>query len=103
MFSGALPLGLLGDVSWPSGLPAQVHHTVDDPFRQEDWIDGLLADAAEAGGRVETYDYAGSGHLFTDPSLPAEYDAGAATLLWQRVLTFLDAISEPPRTITGAR
>ena len=31
----------------------------------------------------------GAGHLFTDPSLPGEYDAQASELLWQRVEAFL--------------
>lgn len=96
MFSGALPLDLLGDVSWPSGLPAQLHYTVDDPFRRQEWIDRLLAEAAGAGGRVEVYDHPGSGHLFTDPSLPDEYDAEATQQLWQGALAFLDGIGETP-------
>lgn len=33
----------------------------------------------------------GAGHLFTDPSLPDEYDEQAAALLWQRVLAFCRA------------
>lgn len=34
------------------------------------------------------FDYPGSGHLFTDASLPEEFDAEAAELLWTRVLAF---------------
>ncbi|WNV74893.1 dienelactone hydrolase family protein [Geodermatophilus sp. DSM 44513] len=92
LFSGALPLDLLGDLPWPTGLRAQLHHTVDDPFRRQEWIDRVVADAARAGGHVEAHDYDGSGHLFTDPSLPGEYDAGAAELLWQRALGFVDGL-----------
>jgi dienelactone hydrolase len=43
----------------------------------------------EAGGTLEVFDYPGSGHLFTDPSLPAEYDGAATELLWTRVLPFV--------------
>ncbi|TFV64360.1 hypothetical protein E4P41_02110 [Geodermatophilus sp. DF01-2] len=40
-----------------------------------------------AGGTpIEVFDHPGSGHLFTDPSLPAEDDARAAEQLWQRAL-----------------
>ena len=41
------------------------------------------------------FDYAGTGHLFTDPSLPDEYDEQAAELLWSRVKAFCAAPSEP--------
>jgi hypothetical protein len=34
--------------------------------------------------------------LFTDPSLPDEYDAAAAELLWIRVLGFLDDLARQP-------
>ena len=44
--------------------------------------------AAGAGGPVEIFDYPGTGHLFTDPSLPAEYDEHATSLLWERALAF---------------
>ena len=37
------------------------------------------------------FDYPGSGHLFTDASCSAEYDAHAAELLWSRVLPFCAA------------
>ncbi len=35
----------------------------------------------------------GTGHLFADPSLP-DHDEAAATLLTQRVLTFLATIDQ---------
>jgi len=40
---------------------------------------------------AELFLYPGDRHLFTDSSLP-DYDEGAATLLRQRVLAFLDKI-----------
>ena len=45
---------------------------------------------AETEG-AELFLYPGDGHLFADSSLPG-YDEGAAALLEQRVLTFLDEI-----------
>ena len=45
-----------------------------------------------AEGAVEVFRYPGSGHLFTDPSLPEEYDAEAAELAWQRALAFVDRL-----------
>jgi len=41
-----------------------------------------------AGGQVESFDYPGDGHLFTDASLPDEYDQDSAELLWQRIYAF---------------
>jgi dienelactone hydrolase len=37
---------------------------------------------------VEAFDYPGDGHLFTDPSLPGEYDVQQSEVLWERVLRF---------------
>lgn len=87
MLSGALPLAMLGVETWPQGVPAQIHYALDDPLRNQEWIDAV-AEQVRAVATLEVFDYEGSGHLFTDPSLPEEYDAAAATLLWERVLDF---------------
>ncbi|MGQ0575259.1 MAG: dienelactone hydrolase family protein [Pseudonocardia sp.] len=86
--SGALPLEMLGADAWPARVPVQIHYAVDDPFRQEGWAESVADAARAAGGEVEQLDYPGAGHLFTDASLPAEYDAASAELLWNRVLAF---------------
>jgi dienelactone hydrolase len=88
MISGTLPLAMIGVDSWPAGVPAQVHYAVDDPHRQQEWVDAVLGSVRAAGATVEMFDYPGAGHLFTDPSLPAEYDPATADLLWTRVLDF---------------
>lgn len=88
MLSGALDLNMIGVEAWPAGVPAQIHYATDDPFRDQAGIDAVAAHVDSAGARIEIFDYPGSGHLFTDPSLPDEYDAHAAELLWSRVLTF---------------
>lgn len=88
MLSGALDLAMIGVEAWPNAVPAQSHYTVDDPFRSQDGIDAVAAQVNDAGGSVEIFDYPGAGHLFTDPSLPDEFDAQAAELLWSRVLPF---------------
>lgn len=89
MLSGALPLAMLGGETWPSGVPAQIHYTLGDPFRRQEGIDVITASIRAAGASLEQFDYPGAGHLFTDPSLPAEHDPQATELLWQRVLAFL--------------
>ncbi len=88
MLSGALPLEMLGAEAWPAGVPAQIHYTADDPFRRQGWIDAVVEGVRAAPASVETFDYPGAGHLFTDPSLPHEYDSHAAERLWDRVLSF---------------
>ncbi len=91
MLSGALPLDMLGASTWPEGVPAQIHYTLDDPFRRQEAIDAVAGSVRAAGGPLEIFDYPGKGHLFTDSSLPDEYDAGAAATLWERVLGFCSA------------
>lgn len=91
MMSGALPLAILGVDAWPDGVPAQIHYTVGDPFRNQEWVDSVVAGVRAAGAPVEVHtDYPGAGHLFTDPGLPDEHDPAAADLAWERVLAFCD-------------
>jgi dienelactone hydrolase len=92
LISGALPMSMLGAAGWPDGLPVQLHYADRDPFRQQEWIDAVVTDARRAGAAVEFFDYPGTGHLFTDPSLPDEYDQRAAELLWQRALVFCASV-----------
>ena len=91
MLSGALPVSILGAQTWPNAVPAQIHYSEHDPFRSQEWTDALISDIRAAGASVEVFHYPGSGHLFTDPSLPQEYDAPAAALLWERALAFCRA------------
>lgn len=88
MFSGALDLSMLGVDAWPAGVPAQIHYALDDPFRCQAEIDAVTQLVRAAGAPVEVFDYPGAGHLFTDSSLPAEFDAESTELLWSRVLPF---------------
>ena len=88
MLSGALGLDMLGVDEWPAGVPAQIHYAVDDPFRNQAWIDSVVDAVGRSGSSIEFFDYPGSGHLFTDPSLPDEYSSEHAEILWERVLTF---------------
>lgn len=88
MCSGTLPLEMIGVEAWPAGVPAQMHYMMGDPFRHEGWAENVAESVTSAGGNVEVFYYPGTGHLFTDASLPTEYDADAAELLWQRVFAF---------------
>jgi dienelactone hydrolase len=92
LFHGCFPASEFGD-GWPRGVPAQIHMMEND-----EWTlgpDGDLAAArqmAETVEGVELFLYPGDRHLFADSSL-RDYDEGAATLLKQRVLNFLDSLS----------
>ena len=68
--------------------PQEVGGLPEDPFRNQEGIDAVVAQVSVAGASVEVFDYPGKGHLFTDASLPAEYDEQAAELMWSRVLPF---------------
>jgi len=65
------------------------------PLPRQEWIDTVVEDARTAGASVEVFDYPGSGHLFTDPGPPDEYDEQAAALLWPCALR--PALLPPPR------
>ncbi len=93
-FSGALPLEMVGLEQWPADTPVQLHYSTGDPRRAQEWIDPFLAAVAASGSPLETHlDYPISGHLFTDPSLPDEFDAPSADLAFERVLDFLARLS----------
>ena len=81
-----LPVSEFG-AAWPDGVPVQVHGKEDDEFFLED-IDAARA-LVGSNNRAELFLYPGTEHLFADSSLP-DYDPAAATLLTERVLTFLN-------------
>jgi dienelactone hydrolase len=88
LMSGALPVKMLDASGWPQEVPVQIHYMTNDPRRRQEWVDAYIEEVRDADALVELFDYPGSGHLFTDASLPNEYDADAAELLWSRALVF---------------
>jgi dienelactone hydrolase len=99
MFAGAIGLEWL-DMTWPTGVPAQIHTTVDDPWREQDAIDSVAKAVLEAGGSIEVFDYPGSGHVFADSSKADEYQPAEAELMMTRIQAFLDRIDAAPRRPT---
>jgi dienelactone hydrolase len=85
LFHGAIPTSEFGG-PWPQGVPLQIHTMEDDELGDVDVAREL---AAEVEG-AELFLYPGDRHLFTDRSLPA-YDEGAAGLVMERTLGFLEA------------
>jgi dienelactone hydrolase len=88
LFSAAFPASEFGG-SWPSGVPLQIHMMEADVWAVED-LPAARQLIKEIEG-AELFLYPGDRHLFADSSLP-DYDEGAAKLLKQRVLGFLDNI-----------
>jgi dienelactone hydrolase len=73
MLAGAIPVSAFGgDATWPAGVPAQTHSTIADPWREQEAIEQAVRDVEAGGGTLEVFDYPGTGHLFTDPTLPDE-------------------------------
>ncbi|MFT4048688.1 MAG: dienelactone hydrolase family protein [Solirubrobacterales bacterium] len=86
MFSGAASLEAAGLGAWPEGVGGQIHYMDSDPYRNPGAVEEVAAAIDAAGAVVDVYAYEGDGHLFTDSSLPDEYDARAAEIFWRRVL-----------------
>ena len=95
--SGLNPVEWFGPAAaWPAGVDSQAHQKLDDPFREDEVTEAAVRAVEAAGGTLELFDYPGGGHLFTDPTLPEEYDPVATELLWSRVLPFVRARGDRP-------
>ncbi len=88
LMSSAFPPSEFGD-AWPTGVPLQIHMMEADEWVLEGDLDAAR-EMAKTIPTAELFLYPGDRHLFADNSLPA-YDEGAATLLKQRVLRFLES------------
>jgi dienelactone hydrolase len=88
LYHACMPASEFGG-SWPEGVPVQIHMMDRDPWGDEDRAaaETLVDEVKDA----ELFLYPGSGHLFADPSL-GDYDEGAAELLKERTLAFLNRV-----------
>jgi dienelactone hydrolase len=88
LMHAAVPASEFGG-PWPQGVPLQIHVMEDDEIvRDGGDLDAARQLVEEVDG-AELFLYPGDRHLFTDSSLP-DYDEGAASLVMQRVLSFLE-------------
>lgn len=76
---------------WPAGVPVQIHGMDADPIFVGEGDIEAAREIVENAADAELFLYPGNQHYFTDSSLPS-YDAGATTLLTQRILAFLDRV-----------
>lgn len=90
LFSSCFPTSEFG-AEWPRGVPVQVHMMEGDPWVQEGDLEAAR-ELARTADDAELFLYAGDKHLFADGSLP-DYDASAAALLKQRILSFLAGVT----------
>jgi dienelactone hydrolase len=88
LFSAAIPPSEFG-TPWPKGVPLQIHIMENDELSAEDLP--AAREIAETVDGAVLFVYPGDRHLFADQSLP-DYDEGAATLLKQRVLEFVEGV-----------
>ncbi len=79
---------------WRPGIPLACHRMIDDEWLDAEPHAALVAEAARNGSDVSDYVYPGSGHLFMDPGLAAEFDAGATELFRARVGGFLSRFGQ---------
>jgi dienelactone hydrolase len=76
---------------WPQGVPVQVHMMDADPEALEGGDLEAARELAASTDSAELFLYPGDKHIFADKSL-RDYDEAAATLLKQRVLSFLQRL-----------
>ena len=65
------------------------HFAENDPFEPQASVDELEEALKRAGRPVTFYRYSGTGHWFFEPDRVDAYNREAATLAWERTLTFL--------------
>ena len=88
LFYSCVPTSEFG-TSWPADVPVQIHGMDADPFFVGEGDIDAARELVESAEDAELFLYPGDQHYFAYSSLPS-YDESAATLLMQRVLTFLE-------------
>jgi len=65
------------------------HFAEQDEYESQSDVDALEESLKHAGRPVTFYRYSGTGHWFFEPDRSDAYNRAAATLAWERTLTFL--------------
>jgi dienelactone hydrolase len=90
LMHGAFTPARFGIEPWPA-VPAQLNYATGDAEVDAGEIAALEAAVRAAGANVEVHAYDRGGHLFEDPDFGG-YDPDSASLMTERVLTFLDEL-----------
>jgi dienelactone hydrolase len=91
LFSSAIPTSAFNR-PWPEGVPLQIHMMEADELALREGDLEAARQLADSIAEATLFLYPGNRHLFADSSLP-DYDAAAASLLKERVLSFLADIN----------
>ena len=67
------------------------HFAGKDAYEPPASVDALEQSLRDAGRPVTFHRYPGTGHWFCEPDRPDAYDQAAASLAWERTLSFLKA------------
>ena len=79
-----------GDGDYSTSRAAYLGHFAEnDPYEPPANVDGLEAYLRRLGRAVTFYRYPGTGHWFFEPDRPDAYNPAAASLAWERTLSFL--------------
>ena len=89
LMSAAFPPSEFGS-DWPAEVPVEMHMMSGDEWVLEGDLDAAR-DLAATSDAATLHLYPGNSHLFMDSSL-RDYDEAAATLVLERVLSFLENI-----------
>jgi carboxymethylenebutenolidase len=65
------------------------HFAENDPYEPQSNVDELEQSLRRAGRPVTFYRYSGTGHWFFEPDRSDAYNPAAASLAWERTLTFV--------------
>ncbi len=76
---------------WPESVPVQVHGMDADPFFIDEGDVAAAREIVASAPDAELFLYPGATHLFADGS-SLDFDAGAAALLTERVLSLLERV-----------
>lgn len=79
-----------GDGDFSASRAAYLGHFAEhDPYEPQANVDALEEYLQRVGRPVTFYRYPGTGHWFFEPDRTDAYNQAAATLAWERTLTFL--------------
>jgi carboxymethylenebutenolidase len=79
-----------GDGDYSSSRAAYLGHFAEnDQFEPQSNVDNLEGSLRRAGRPFTFYRYTGTGHWFFEPDRSQAYNQAAASLAWDRTLTFL--------------
>lgn len=94
--AAAVLIYALGQVDFTRARCAyQGHMAENDTFESLDDARAVEAEMRAAGREVELFVYPGVGHWFFESNQPEAYDANAATLAWDRIVSFMDKHVRP--------